>query len=160
MCHRWNAEMPRTEGGRESREMVNLTKLLMIHESLLFRFNSSTIPGSTSSKRTNMSSRRSGGATPENRQNYSGGPICLQCIFPHLHEIHPVCFISHRLLGRMSKFWENQWNTWYQFREMYGTVIDHILQFAIYKISDSNDLPNKQCAEVNWGTFFFVCTNS
>ena len=33
------------------------------------RLNSSTILGSTSSKRVKMSSRRSGGATPENRQN-------------------------------------------------------------------------------------------
>ena len=64
-----------TEGGRESGDMVNLIILSMIHESLLFRFNSFLILGSTSSKRAKMSSMQSGGATPENRQNYSGGHI-------------------------------------------------------------------------------------
>ena len=39
--------------------------LMMIHESLLFRFNSFRIIGSTSSKRAEMSSSESGGATLE-----------------------------------------------------------------------------------------------
>ena len=44
----------------------------------------SIILGSASSKRAKLSSRQSGGATSDNRQNYSGLFICLHAFFPCL----------------------------------------------------------------------------
>ena len=67
-----------TEGGRESGDMVNLIILLIMSHSYLDSI--ILILGSASSKRVEMSSMRSGGATPEIRQNYSGGRIVFNAI--------------------------------------------------------------------------------